>query len=146
MPQLYKWITKFIAEAQFGFLREIGTDDYGCTLVFKIQMCLEKRREGILISLDVKGAVDRVWWGRLKARFKAKGMKGRALKLIKSYLYDRFLQVVSQGKASTRKQIYSGVPQGAKWSPILWIFDICEMPEVVSDQGDLICYADDCGL
>jgi len=29
---------------------------------------LEACGEGILIPLGVKGAFDRVWWGRLKAR------------------------------------------------------------------------------
>ena len=144
--QLYKWIEKFIPESQFGFLREVGTDDYGCTITFKMQMCLNKRGEGILISLDVKGAFDRVWWGRLKARLKAKGMRGRALRLMKHYLYERFLKVVSRSSSSTRRQIFSGVPQGAKWSPFLWNFDISEMPEAVSDGADVICYADDSGL
>ena len=104
-----------------------------------MQSCLNARGEGVLISSDVKGAFDRVWWGRLKA----KGKRGRALRLMKSYLSDRFFKVVSRSPSSTRKQIFSGVPQGAKWSPLLWNFDISEMPEVVSDDADSICYADD---
>ena len=82
----------------------------------------------------------------MKARLKAKGMKGRALRLMKSYLSDRFIKVVSRSSSSTREQIFSGVPQGAKWSPLLWDFDISEMPEVVSNEGGSICYADDNGL
>ena len=144
--RLYTWIVKFVPPSQFGFLREVGTDDYGCTLNFKMQTCLNKRGVGKLTSLDVKGAFDRVWWGRLKARLQAKGMRGRALRLMKHYLYERFLKVVSSSSSSTRKQIFSGVHQGAKWSPFLWNFDISEMPEAVSDKADVICYADDSGL
>ena len=66
--QLYNWIVKFIPASQFGFLREVGADDYGCTLTFKMQFCLNKRGEGILISLDVKGAFDRVWWADCKRK------------------------------------------------------------------------------
>ena len=57
-PQLYKWISKFIPESQFGFLKNVGTQDYGCTLMFKMMAVLEKRGEGILVPLDIKGAFD----------------------------------------------------------------------------------------
>jgi hypothetical protein len=42
-----------------------GTDDYGSALTLEILKTLDQRGEGILISLDVKGAFDRVWWARL---------------------------------------------------------------------------------
>ena len=107
---------------------------------------LEQRKEGLLISLDVKGAFDRVWWGRLKARLKAKGMSGRALRLLKNYLWCRFIGVVVNGDKSSLLGIFSGVPQGAKWSPKLWDFDISELPDCLSDWALLISYADDCAL
>ena len=70
-------------------------------------------------------------------------MKGRALKLAKSYLYKRFLRVISRGKASELKQIFSGVPQGGKLSTDLWNFDVNEIDTAIGDDGDLFCYADD---
>jgi len=107
---------------------------------------LERRGEGILIPLDIKGAFDRVWWERLKSRFKAKGMTRRALKLIKSYLFKRFLKVVTQGSASERKEVFSSVPQGGVWSPDFWDFDISELPDALSSEADDFEYADDIGL
>jgi hypothetical protein len=71
----------------------------------------------VLISTDVKGAFDRVWWGRMKARLKKRGMRRRALKLTRNYLYKRFLRVVNQGDSSSDKGVFSLVPQGGKWSP-----------------------------
>ena len=65
---------------------------------------------------------------------------------MKSYLFERFIQVVCNGKASTVRQIFSGVPQGAKWSPSLWAFDISELPTVISISGTLVRYADDSAL
>ena len=70
------------------------------TLSITIQVHLNNRGEGILISLDVAGAFDRVWWGRLKARFKKRGMRRKALKLMYSYLKKRFFQVVTGGGKS----------------------------------------------
>ena len=144
--QLYNWRVQFAPNCQFGFLQGVGTREYGCALTFKILSILERRNECILISLDVKGAFDRVWWARLKKRFEAKGMRGRALKLIRDYFYKRFLRVVCQGDASKLKEVFSGVPQGAVWSPDFWVFDISEMPDALAPEGDEYCYADDCGL
>ena len=94
----------------------------------------------------MKGAFDRVWWARLKNRLAARGMSGRALHLIKDYLHERHIQVVAGGKSSSKKEIFSGVPQGAKWSPKLWNFDISEMPSVLSKEAIPFNYADDSGL
>ena len=45
-----------------SILEGTGTGDYGAVLSFKIMEALERKGEGILISLDVKGAFDRVWF------------------------------------------------------------------------------------
>ena len=68
------------------------------------------------------------------------------LKPIKCYLYERFIQVVSNGKASSEREIFSGVPQGAKLSTLLWDFDISELPAQVGDSAVVGCYADDLWL
>ena len=82
----------------------------------------------------------------MKSRLKAKGMRRKALKLLYSYLHKRFLKVVHNGEKSSAKEIFSGVPQGAKWSPKFWDFDISEMEHYLSALAMLICYADDCGV
>ena len=45
------------------------------------------------------------------------------------------IQVVAGGKSSAKKEIFSGVPQGAKWSPKLWNFDIADMPLVLGAEA-----------
>ena len=50
------------------------------------------------------------------------------------------------GDSSSEREIYSGVPQDAKWSPLIWDFDISELPAHVSDQAEVGCYADDMWL
>ena len=82
----------------------------------------------------------------MKARLKKRGMRRRALKLTRNYLYKRFLRVVNQGDSSSDKEIFSSVPQGGKWSPPFWNFDVSEMDQWISDLGELICYADDNGM
>ena len=53
---------------------------------------------------------------------------------------------MQNGDISKTKENFSGVPQGAKWSPKLWDFDIGEMEHFLSFLAMLICYADDWGL
>ena len=149
--QFDEWTSHFVPDNQFGFVKKPGTADYGVTLAFAIIKHLNdrgdgKRGEGILISLNVAGAVGRIRWARLKNRLKAKGVRGKALKLMYSYIKDRFIQVVASGDSSGFEEIFSGAPQGAKWSPKLWNFDISEMQFWTSELATLICYADDCGL
>ena len=60
--------------------------------------------------------------------------------------FQTLLKVVCEGDISTLKQIFSAVPQGAVWSPDFWDFDISELPEAISSEGDEFCYADDVGL
>ena len=36
---------------------------YGANLVFKILEALDARDEYLIISFDIKGAFDRLWWG-----------------------------------------------------------------------------------
>ena len=145
-PQLDAWASNFVPENQFGFTKRTGTGDYGAALACTMQMHLEARGEGLLISLDVDGAFDRVWWARLKSRLRAKGMRRKALKLLRNYLKKRFLQVVANGDISKIKEMFSSVPQGGKWSPKFWNMDISEMEYFLSLLALLFCYADDCGI
>ena len=71
------------------------------------------------------------------------GFKRVALKLLKSYLHRRMLQVVAMGVASTWKEYFSGVPQGGIWSPKLWNFYIQDLP-TCCQLTKLFKSADDC--
>ena len=51
-----------------------------------------------------------------------------------------------RGHSPTQQTGFSSVPQGGKWSPLFWNFDISEMDQWISKLGELICYADDSGL
>ena len=144
--QFEKWITAFIPEWQYGFVSKHGTTDYGTAISFTLQACLKRRQKGLLIATDIAGAFDRCWWKRILNRLEAAGMRGRALKLMRSYLQERFIQVVAAGRSSSLKQIFSGVPQGAKWSSLLWDFDISEMCEDLEGGAIPFGYADDVSL
>ena len=144
-PQFDRWIYKFIPECQFGFRKKCGTDDYGAAVTAVLSEALERLWEVLLISLDVAGAFDKVWWKALIKNLEHCGMGGRALDLFKSYLSNRKFRVVANGVASALMEYFAGVPQGAIWSPKLWNFHIRELVNVVM-QSMLMKYADDSAL
>ena len=111
-----------------------------------LQLCLERRQEALPIATDIAGAFDRCWWQRILNRLQAAGMTGKALELMRDYLYNRFIRVVTSGLSSSLKQIYSGVPQGGKWSAFLWDFDISEMCFDLHNDTQPFGYADDVSL
>ena len=110
-----------------------------------IQDCLERRKQDVLIPSDIKGAFDRCW-SRMKKRLKKLGMKKRVLKLFKSYLFQHFLKVVSNGESFSRKQIFTSVPQGGKWSSFLFDLDFSELADGLSCEVIPFGYADDVAL
>ena len=144
--QFYEWMVHFIPDEQYGFLKDCGTTDYGARLLFTMLSVLERRDEGVLIVLDVKGAFDRCWRSKIKLRLRKAGLTGRTLRLIKDYLSQRFIEVVCNGESSGKCEIFSGVPQGGKLSPLIWDFDISELQYAVSEEAELGAYADDLWL
>ena len=71
-----------------------GTQDYGDVVSLNVTDALEKRKYVRMASLDVDGAFDRVWYQSFLKHLRGRGTRGRALKLTKSYLKMRFIEVV----------------------------------------------------
>ena len=95
--------------------------------------------------LDFRGAFDRVWWQGLLAHLWVVGVRGRAFKLISSYLSERSFVVVTNGERSECYQIHSGVLQGGIWSPLLFDLFIWKLPQQVQHAA-MLCYGDDTTL
>ena len=72
------------------------------------------------------------------------GMSGQTLSLISSFLSNKQLRVVLDGKSSQEHPVNAGVPQGPILSPTFFLLYINDLPD------DAICniaiYADDTTL
>ena len=142
LPQLRKRLLQYIPDEQFGFVPNTGTADVGVVIADEAATALEAREELRVVALDLKGAFDRVWWRGLLAHFWAVGIRGKAYKLLNSYLSQRFFVVVTNGEKSELCQIRSGVPQGGIWSPLLFDLFVRKLPREVQ-HAVMLCYADD---
>ena len=145
LPQLSRRLLQYIPEEQFGFVPNTGTADVGIAIADQIATTLEARDELRVVALDFRGAFNRVWWRGLLAHLWAVGVRGRAFKLISSYLSERFFMVVTNGERSECCQIHSGVPQGGIWSPLLFDLFVWKLPQQVQHAA-MLCYADDTTL
>ena len=96
------------------------------------------------VALDISKAFDRVWHAVLLHKLKSYGISGQIFGLISSFLSNRRLRVVLDGKSSQEYPVNAGVPQGSILGPTLFLLYINDLPD------DVICniaiYADDTTL
>ena len=96
------------------------------------------------VAFDISKTFDRVWHAGLLHKLKSYGISGQIFGLISSFLSNRRLQVVLDGKSSQEYPVNAGVPQVSILGPALFLLYINDLPD------DVICniaiYADDTTL
>ena len=102
----------------------------------------------LLVFLDLSAAFDTIDHTVLLKRLEDKfGFSGTALEWFRSYLSDRFQQVVIDGVRSDKFDIDFGVPQGSCLGPLLFSIYMSQLSEIVSKHLPTVhCYADDTQL
>ena len=96
------------------------------------------------VALDISKAFNRVWHAGLLHNLKSYGISGQIFGLISSFLSNRWLWVVLDGKSSQEYPVNAGVPQRYILGPTIFLLYISNLPD------DFICniaiYADDTTL
>ena len=93
------------------------------------------------MTLDISKAFDRVWQAGLLHKLKSYGISGQIFGLISSFLSNRQLRVVLDGKSSQEYPVNVEVPQGSILGPRLFLLYINDLPDDVI--CDIAIYADD---
>ena len=96
------------------------------------------------MALDISKAFDRVWHAVLLHKLKSYGISGQIFGLIFSFLSNRRLRVVLDGKSSQEYPVNAGVPQGSILGLTLFLLYIIDLPDDVI--CDIALYADDTTL
>ena len=95
------------------------------------------------VVLDISKAFNRVWHAGLLHKLKSYGISGQIFGLISSFLSNRRLQVVLNGKSLQEYPVNAGVPQGSILGPTLFMLYVNEFPDVICD---IAIYTDDTTL
>ena len=85
---------------------------------------LERNENADALYLDLSKAFDKVNHAILIHKLKEKGISGKILTWLNSFLTNRTQQVVIDGSTSSPTVVSSGVPQGTVLGPILFIIYI----------------------
>ena len=85
------------------------------------------------VAFDISNAFNRVWHAGLLHKPKSDGILGQIFDLISSFLSNKQLWVVLDGKFSQEYPINAGVPQGSIIGPAPFLLYIDDLPD------DAIC-------
>ena len=96
------------------------------------------------MTIDIPKAFDRIWDAGLLHKLKSYGMSGQIFGLISSFVRNRQLQVVLDGKSSQEYKVNVGVPQGSVLGPTLFLLYINYLP--YNGICNIAIYADDTTL
>ena len=112
-----------------------------------MHLVLDSAPDRQLYFLDLEKAFELVSSTVVLNVLAKKGIKGKLLSWIRSYLEDRKGTVVFQGQSSDVRNFQNGTSQGGSLSPALFNYVINEVLEMEFEDGiQLTVYADDLAL
>lgn len=118
---------KLIIDEQFGFRSKHGTLEQLHRISSTIESALEGGGFCNAVFLDVAQAFDRVWHQKLIYKLSLM-IPGNHVKILSSYIFDRYFRVRFDDSYSTFKPIKAGVPQGSVLSPLLYSLYTSNIP------------------
>ena len=132
------------SDFQYGFRSSQSTADLLTIVSDRIARAFNRSGATPAVALDISKAFDRVWHAGLLQKLKSYGISGQIFGLISSFLCNRRLRVVLDGKSSQEYPVNAGVPQGSILGPTLFLLYINDLPDDVI--CDIAIYADDTTL
>ena len=121
------------SDFQYGFRSSQSTADLLTAVSDRITRTFNRSGATRAVALDVSKAFDRVWHAGLLHKLKFYGISGQMFGLVSSFLSNRRLRVVLDGKSSQEYPVNAGGSQGSILDPTLFLLYINYLPD------DVIC-------
>ena len=129
---------------QYTFRSSRSTADLLTVLSDRIARAFNRSGATGTVALDISKTFDRVWHAGLLHKLKSYGISGQIFGLISSFLSNRQLWVVLDGKSSQEYPVNAGVPQSSILGPALFLQYINDLPDDIC--GNIAIYTDDTTL
>ncbi len=134
-----------ISPDQHGFLTRKSTVTQMLSCLNDWTKSLDNGQVTDVIYLDIAKAFDTVSHPKLLDKLKLFNFSQQFLNWVESYLSDRRQRVLLNGTISEWEPMTSGVPQGSKLGPLLFLLYINDITNAIS-ICELKLFADDCKL
>ena len=105
-----------------------------------------KSLRSVLVLLDFSKAYDTVWRQRLLLTMYKKGVPLQFLRWLYGFLQNRQAKVLYNDCTSDSVNISQGLPQGSVLSPLLFLFYINSLAEILPKDTINALFADDVGI
>ena len=129
------------SDFQYSFRSSESTADLLTVVSDRIARAFNRSGATRAVAHDISKALYMVWHSGLLHKLKSYGISGQISGLISSFLSNRQLHVVLDGKSLQEYPVNDGAPQGSILGPTLFLLYINDLPD------DVICniaiYADD---
>ena len=140
--QINKYFDKKLSKFQCGFRKNFNAQHCLIVMIEKWKSGLDKKLNCGALMTDLSKAFDSLSHELLIAKLHAYGFNNSSLKLIHSYLNNRYQRVRINSKCSTWSQIITGVPQGSILGPLLFNIYLNDM-FLFTKGSNIVNYADD---
>ena len=128
---------------QYGFRSSRPTADLLTVVFDRIARAFNWSGATRTVALDISKTFDKVWHAGLLHKLNSYGISCQIFGLISSFVSNRRLRVVLDGKSSQEYSVNAGVPQGSILGPTLFLLYINDLPDVICN---IAIYADDTTL
>lgn len=140
--QLSAFFEKKFSKFLCGFRKKFSTQTALIRLISQWQQCLDKSGKVGALLMDLSKAFDCLSHELLTAKLAAYGMHLNSVKLLFSYLQNRFQRVKIGSAFSEWLKILLGVPQGSILGPLLFNVFINDFLEFIT-RTEVCNFADD---